>query len=147
MELIPVQATLEENPEFVNHPDCQESISMTIDFYKVVGFNPPWIGYYANQDGRLVGCGAFKGQPVDGKVEIAYGTFEALRTQGIGTEICRQLVMLSMKANAAVRITARTLPEENHSTKILRKNGFDLLGIVFDKDDGDVWEWEYRPNL
>ncbi|MBI5915598.1 MAG: GNAT family N-acetyltransferase [Bacteroidetes bacterium] len=145
MELLPVKATLEENPEFVNHPDCQESLQMSIDFYKSVGFDPPWIGYYASQEGRLVGCAAFKGRPVGGSVEIAYGTFERFRQQGIGTEMCRQLVLLSLQTDASVRITARTLPENNFSTRILEKNGFRLLGMVFDKDDGDVWEWEYRP--
>jgi hypothetical protein len=39
---------------------------------------------------------------------------------------------------------ARTLPEENYSTKILRKNGFEWQGIVVDDDDGDVWEWEFK---
>jgi [ribosomal protein S5]-alanine N-acetyltransferase len=41
---------------------------------------------------------------------------------------------------------ARTLMEENYSTRILRKNGFECLGIVNDPDDGDVWEWEYKAS-
>ena len=136
--------TLEENPEFLENPDCQDTLGMSVDFYKKVGFNPPWICYYASVDGTLVGSAAFKGKPKDGKVEIAYGTFPEWRNQGIGTNICRQLVLLSLKTDAEVIITARTLPEENFSTRILRKNGFTLLGTVRDEEDGNVWEWEFE---
>ncbi len=34
--------------------------------------------------------------------------------------------------------------EENHSAKILRKNGFELMGLIWDEEDGDVWEWVYK---
>ena len=67
---------------------------MTMDFYKSVGFSPPYISYYAMKDNQLVGCAAFKGRPADGKVEIAYGTFEKYQHTGIGAEICKQLVNL-----------------------------------------------------
>ena len=43
MELLPIQPTLSENKRFTDHPDCQDSIYMTLDFYKRVGFEPPWI--------------------------------------------------------------------------------------------------------
>ena len=58
---------------------CQETIYMTIGFFKRVGYKKPWISYYAMEDGGLVGCGAFKGAPQNGAVEIAYGTFEPFR--------------------------------------------------------------------
>ena len=85
----------------------------------------------------------FKGRPVDGRVEIAYGTFPSFQHKGIGAMICRELVMLTLRTDPTVKITARTLMEENHSTKILRKNGFLWQGVVVDPDDGEVWEWEY----
>ena len=99
MELIPIKETREENEIFINDPLCRESLYMTIEFYKKVGFVPPWIGYYVKQNDDLVGCAAFKGQPVNGTVEIAYGTFEQYRKQGIGTAICKQLVDLSLKTD------------------------------------------------
>lgn len=132
------------NQPFLEHPDCREILQMTLDFYKRVGFDPPWIGYYAQHDGELVGSGAFKGRPKDGKVEIAYGTFPQHQHKGIGAEISRQLVQLSLATDPSVRITARTLPEENYSVRILRKTGFTLLGMVWDEEDGAVWEWEYK---
>ena len=141
MELILIKETREENEIFINDPLCLESVSMTIEFYKKVGFVPPWIGYYAKQNGDLVGCAAFKGKPVNGTVEIAYGTFEQYRKQGMGTAICKQLVDLSLKTDPLVKITARTLPEENFSTRILKKNNFIFSGTVHDPEDGEVWEW------
>jgi RimJ/RimL family protein N-acetyltransferase len=144
MKLIPIKPTLEENAEFSNNPLCQETIQMCVDFYKRVGFTPPWICYYVKQDEELVASVAFKGKPVNGTVEIAYGTFEKFQRQGIGTAVCKQLVELSLKTDPSVRITARTLPENNYSTRILEKNNFTCLGIVQDPEDGEVWEWEYQ---
>jgi [ribosomal protein S5]-alanine N-acetyltransferase len=143
MELVPVNEHLEENPEFVNNPLLQESLHMSIEFYKKVGFTPPWICYYVKQERELVGCAGIKGKPVNGTIEIAYGTFEQFRNQGIGTAICRLLVDLSLKTDSPIRITARTLAENNFSTKILKKNNFIFLGDVYDPEDGNLWEWEY----
>ena len=144
MDIIPIKEKLEENEEFLNHPLCRESLHMTIDFYKKVGFVPPWIGYFAKEKGELVGMAAFKGKPVNNIIEIAYGTLEPFRNQGIGTAICKQLVELSKETDPSIRITARTLAEENFSTKILKKNNFVCLGTVIDPEDGEVWEWEFR---
>ena len=145
MELLPIQERLHANKAFVENPDCQDSLYMCIDFYKRVGFNPPWICYYVQMDGKLVAAAAFKGKPVNNKVEIAYGTFPAHQQQGIGTQIANTLVQLSLKTDPSVIITARTLPEENYSVRILRKNNFKLLGTIMDDEDGEVWEWEYNP--
>lgn len=147
MELIAIKERLEENEELISNPSCGESIYMTLDFYKKVGFIPPWIGYYAKQNGILVGAAGFKGQPINGAVEIAYATFEKYRKQGIGTGICRLLVNLSLTTNPSIKITARTLAEKNFSTRILEKNNFTLNGTVNDPEDGEVWEWEYDSSI
>ena len=144
MKLFPVKRTLEENNEFANNPLCNETLGMCIEFYKRVGFSPPWICYYAEENNELVGSAAFKGRPINNTVEIAYGTFENHQQKGMGTNICKQLVELSVASDRSVRITARTLPENNYSTKILEKNNFVLLGPVIDPEDGEVWEWEYK---
>jgi len=145
LTLLPVKQTLEENTDFTANPLCQETLSMTIDFYKKVGYQPPWICYYVSKDDELVGNAGIKGKPVNGTIEIAYGTMENHRQKGIGTAICKLLVDLSLKTDPSIRITARTLAEENFSTKILRKNSFVLLGTVNDPEDGEVWEWLYKP--
>ncbi len=146
MELIPINQRLNENEEFISNPLCQESIYVTIDFYEKVGFVRPWIGYYARQNGVLVGVAGFKGKPVKGTVEIAYGTFEKYRNQGIGAAICKQLVELSRETDPSIEITARTLPEKNFSARILEKNNFIFVGTVCDPDDGEVWEWVFNVN-
>jgi [ribosomal protein S5]-alanine N-acetyltransferase len=146
MELIPVKRELKENTEFINDPLCKDTLQMTIDFYKKVGFIPPWICYYIKQDGNIVGSGGFKGPPVGGKIEIAYGTFEGSRKQGIGTEICKKLVNIALETDPFVRITARTLPENNFSNRVLEKNNFRFICSVDDPEDGNVWEWEYAGN-
>ena len=147
MTLLPIKETMKENEVFAMNPLCNESLSMCIDFYKRVGFDPPWICYYAEENGELIGNAAFKGRPINNTVEISYGTMESHRQRGIGTRICKQLVELSLATDASVRITARTLPEKNYSTRILEKNNFVLLGFVTDPDDGEVWEWEYKKKI
>ena len=144
MRLIPIKENLEDNSEFEKNPLCQETLLMCIDFYKRVGFQPPWICYYVEDSGELVGSGAFKGAPKDGAVEIAYGTFEHQRQKGVGTAICKLLVETSLAADPTIKVTARTLPEENFSTSILKKNEFTLSGPVIDPEDGEVWEWVYN---
>ena len=146
MDLIPINEHIEDNKDFTDNPLCQETIYMTIDFFKRVGYKKPWISYYAMKNDGRVGCAAFKGVPQNGTVEIAYGTFEPFRQKGIGTEICKLLVELSLKTDPSVTITARTLPQKNFSTKILEKNGFIFSGTVNDPEDGDVWEWVYPKN-
>ncbi|HSZ34730.1 MAG TPA: GNAT family protein [Puia sp.] len=144
MELIPIYEFIEENPELADDPALKESLTMSIDFYKKVGYTPPWICYYVRRGGELVGCAGIKGKPVNGTIEIAYGTFEQFQNQGIGTGICKILVDLSLKTDSSIRITARTLAENNFSTKILKKNKFKFVGDVYDPEDGNVWEWEYQ---
>lgn len=144
LELIPIKETLEDNVEFSSNPDCAASLQMTIEHYKDAGFAPPWIGYYVQRDGEIVGMAAYISKPVDNKIEIAYGTVERFRQKGVGTEICRQLILLAQKTDPNLTITAHTLPQENYSTKILQKNGFKYSGMAWDKDEGDVWEWIFE---
>ena len=144
MTLLPIKETMKENEIFAKNPLCNETLDMCIDFYKRVGFEAPWICYYAEEDGELIGNAAFKGRPINNTVEISYGTMESHRQQGVGTRICKKLVELSLTTDPSVRITARTLPEKSYSTKILEKNNFVLLGFVTDPEDGEVWEWEYK---
>ena len=143
LRLIPIKEFLHENTTFEDHPDCRETLEMSVMFYSRVGYVVPWIGYYASLDGQWVGSGGFKGRPLDGRVEIAYGTFPSFQHRGIGALICKELVLIARAADPTVKIMARTLMEESFSTKILKRNGFVFRGVVVDVDDGDVWEWEF----
>ena len=143
MKLIPILEHLHENEQFAKNADCVESLDMCVNFYKKVGFHVPWICYFIQVDNELVGGGAFKGKPLNGKVEIAYMTFEQHRQKAIATQVANHLVQLALETDPAVRVTALTLREENYSTKILRKNNFTWIGDTTD-DGEEVWEWEYR---
>ncbi|MDV3309079.1 MAG: GNAT family N-acetyltransferase [Cyclobacteriaceae bacterium] len=141
--LLPIARRMEDNEAFAAEPDCAEILSMSVQYYEMIGYYPPWIGYFAESGGELKGSGGFKGAPFKGRVEIAYGTFSKFRHQGIGTAICRKLVELALATDPTVLIAARTLPENNYSARILEKNGFVWSGMVYDNDDGNVWEWHY----
>ena len=145
MLLLPIDVDDSQNMKFRENPECIPVLDVYPDYYKKVGYNKPWIGYFATIHGQeIIGAGGYKGKPKDGKVEIAYGTFKKHEGQGIGTEICRQLVLLSLRTDPAIRITARTFQDGHASMGILKKNGFVCLGIVYDEDDGNVLEWELK---
>ncbi|MDQ3291237.1 MAG: GNAT family N-acetyltransferase [Bacteroidota bacterium] len=145
MKLLPIELDETQNNQFAHNPECLDILKVYPEFYQRVGFHKPWIGYFvANDDNFIIGCGGYKGQPKDGKIEIAYGTFEEYQNQGVGTEICRQLVQLSLQTDPSVKITARTLPDNLASIGILKKNGFECNGLVFDEEDGEVLEWELK---
>jgi [ribosomal protein S5]-alanine N-acetyltransferase len=147
MILLPIDIDQSKNEMFRNDPECAAVLDVYPGYYHIVGFNLPWIGYMATFDGKeMVGCGGYKGQPKDGRIEIAYGTFKKFQGKGVGKEICRQLVLLCRATDPSVTVTARTLIENTASVQILKYNGFVCLGIVHDPDDGDVWEWEFRDH-
>jgi RimJ/RimL family protein N-acetyltransferase len=146
LTFIPIKPSESENAAFAASADCQLPMTMMMDYYKIVGYRLPWIGYFVMQHDQPVGVAGFKGQPISNKVEIAYSTFPEFQHQGIGKEMCRELVRLAVEAQPEVIITARTLPEHNYSTKILQHNSFEWVGMVWDDDDGNVWEWVYRKS-
>jgi len=145
MILIPIDVDAALNSRFSVNAECAAILNVYPGYYNKVGYNIPWIGYFATIDGNeIVGCGGYKGAPRGGKVEIAYGTFKNYEGQGIGSRICQQLVSLSLQTDPSIRITARTFLENNASTSILSRNGFKCIGTVYDEDDGNVWEWEHQ---
>ena len=108
--------------------DCQTLLKMYKDFYPKIGFNLPWVAYLILQQNQVVGLGSFKGQPKEGKVEIAYWTFNGLEGQGIASFACKELITIS----------------QNASTKILENNGFIFTEIVQDEEIGDAWLWTLK---
>jgi len=145
MTLLPIEADESLNERFRRIPECEEILNIFVEFYKKVGFHKPWIAYFVEDtNNEIVGGGGFKGKPKDHSVEISYGTFKNHEGKGIGTEICRQLVLLSLQTDPAVKIRARTLPENIASQGVLKRNGFVCLGTVQDEDDGEVLEWEFQ---
>ena len=121
----------------------QQVAGATLNMLERSGARPPWIGYLARRaaDGTIVGTRAFKGPPSSGSVEIAYFTFPGHERQGCAAAMAGALVALAFSEPTVTRVVAHTLPEENPSTRVLRRHGFRLEGALRDEEDGEVWRW------
>lgn len=148
LKLIPIDIDEAKNVRFKNIPECLPILAVYPAFYKKIGYTKPWIGYFfSTENTEIVGLGGYKSKPKNGSIEIAYGTFTEFEGKGIGTEICRQLILLSKQTDSTLRITARTFLKDNSSAAILKENGFISMGTVHDEEDGDVWGWEFKGPL
>jgi RimJ/RimL family protein N-acetyltransferase len=146
IELVPIPADGAPWANADNLPQAAVgALAATEELYREGGYQPPWIGYLAEENGFYVGACAFKSVPDDGQVEIAYFTFPGHEGRGVATQMVRSLLHLATTARPDVTLTAETLPEENASTTILRRAGFERAGQREDPVDGTVWRWRLRP--
>ena len=122
-------------------PLAAEVIEATTQLYKAVGYELPWVGYLAFENGLCVGTCGFKSRPENSRVEIAYFTFPEHEARGIATRMASTLIHMAQSKMPAVTVAAQTLPEENASTSILKKLHFRFAGPVEHPEDGLVWEW------
>ena len=118
-----------------------EVVESMTQLYRAVGYEPPWIGYLAIEQGACVGICGFKSPPQDNRVEIAYFTFPGNESRGVATRMASELIGLALDKMPAVTVAAQTLPEENASTSVLKKLRFRLAGTLEHPEDGQVWEW------
>ena len=88
-----------ENPAREVPDAATDAIAATARLYEGKGFNRPWIGYLAYEEGMCVGTCAFKGQPQDGCVEIAYYTFPPHEGQGVASRMAAELIGIAARAN------------------------------------------------
>ena len=120
-----------------------EAVDAHIALYEKTEAVAPWIAYLARTPNArtFVGICSFKGMCCDGRVEIAYFTFPPCRSRGHGAAMAAQLVDLALRHPDVVEVIAHTSPEENESSRILRKLCFALDGVVQDPEDGTIWRW------
>lgn len=144
MNLKPISLNEDKTNEAYASIDCQQPLQMYNDFYPKIGFNTPWIGYFIVRQDKIVGSCSFVGQPQDGKVEVSYWIFKEFEGQGIASFACKELVKIAKQTDPNVTITAKTAPEHNASTKILKNNNFAFTEIVQDEEIGDAWLWTHR---
>jgi RimJ/RimL family protein N-acetyltransferase len=121
---------------------CQEVILATIDLYKNKGFYMPWVGYLVIDSNVVVGAAGFNGRPENNGVEISYYTFQEYEGKGYATLACKELIKIAKLQNPSLVICAKTVPEENASTRILKNNGFVYSRVVQDHEIGDAWFWK-----
>ena len=94
----------------------------------------------------VIGSCAYKGPPdSEATVEIAYGIHPPHQGQGYATEAARALSTFAFQSGQVKVVRAHTLPENNASTRVLTKCGFEFVGEVVDPEDGLVWRWELKP--
>lgn len=123
-------------------PIVREVAQMQDALYARTGATAPWIGYLVEDgDKRIVGACSFKGPPVDGMVEIAYFTFPGFEGHGWGGDMATALVDMALGEETVSTITAHTAPEDNPSTKILNRLGFEHVRTLEDPEDGTIWQW------
>lgn len=147
MKLIEIGENGELPEEVGMNGFLREVVEATVAHYQRTGFKRPWISYVGLEDEVPVGVCGFKGQPVDGRVEIAYGTAPGHEGKGVATALAAELVKLAREENASLTVFAQTLPEENASTSILKKLGFQMMRTVDHPEDGLVWEWELPADV
>ena len=94
---------------------------------------------------EIVGTCAFKGPPVDGVVEIAYGIQPEHEGRGYATEAAQALVEYAAKLKHVTLVRAHTLPVGLASKRVLEKCGFRYVGETLDPEDGTVSRFERTP--
>jgi RimJ/RimL family protein N-acetyltransferase len=145
MELRILQQNEDKTDNLFALADCQSLLQMYEDYYPRIGFNLPWVAYLIVSNDQVVGSCSFTGQPKDGKVEIAYWTFQEFEGQGIASFAAKGLIRIAQNADPKLTITAKTAPEHNASTKILKNNKFVFTEVVQDEEIGDAWLWTLKP--
>jgi ribosomal-protein-alanine N-acetyltransferase len=119
-----------ESQEF--HQLIVEILSQSRQLQESTHAAPPWVGYLAFDS------------EMDGVVELAYFTFPQFEGCGYATAMAHELADLALH-HAGIRIVvAHTQSEENGSTRVLSKLGFENMGTVQHPDEGPVWRWELK---
>ena len=148
MELIAITENGELAKPMPSTPSvAAEIVGATTQLYRAVGYEPPWIGYLAIENGICLGTCGFKSPPQNNRVEIAYFTFPGYESRGVATRMAAELIRLALEKMPAVTVAAQTLPEENASTSVLKKLRFRLVGTVEHPEDGLVWEWQLSDTV
>jgi GrpB-like predicted nucleotidyltransferase (UPF0157 family)/GNAT superfamily N-acetyltransferase len=130
-------------------PDLLRAVGrQTVALLERTGAAIPWSGYLAVDRSKkiIIGTCAFTAPPdSEGVVEIAYFTFPQFEGQGYASAMAAGLLERAERAVEVRRVRAHTLPENNASTHILEKLGFERVGEVIDPEDGPVWRWDREP--
>ena len=135
--------TVQENwNEFGTRP-LQYSLKRLLDSKDENG----WWTYFPihKQDNKLIGSCGYKGKPTsDGTVELGYELATDYRNRGLATEMTKGLIENAFKDDRVKLIIAHTLGQDNPSTKVLIKCGFEKVEEINDPEDGLIWKWELK---
>jgi GNAT superfamily N-acetyltransferase len=95
-------------------------VDATTKLYQAVGFEKPWIGYFALRGSTVLGTCSFKSPPVKNRVEIAYFTFPEFEGTGVATTMARALLEIARNSGQDLVVAAQTLAELTHPTGFLK---------------------------
>ncbi len=125
-------------------PEFPRAIPATMEFLTLFPEQADWAMYFFVNDeaAELVGSGGFKGEPVDGVVEVGYEIAPRWRNQGAARAAVTQLIELGRRSGLVTVVAAETLPQLDASATVLRSLGFSR--VPFDPQAGPegVWRWE-----
>ena len=93
--------------------------------------------------GAVLGGCTFKGMPVGGEVEIAYGVARQARGRGVATEAVAQLLQLAAQEESVQRGVAEILPSNIASSRLVSRLGFTKGPAFIDTDGETVVRWTY----
>lgn len=101
-----------------------------------------WLPYLVldQSDHAVVGGGAFKGPPVNGRAEVLYGVAKNCRGQGIATAAVKELTIIAFK-NGATEVLAEIEPRNVASIGVVKKCGFRRLGERVAEESVVVEQW------
>jgi [ribosomal protein S5]-alanine N-acetyltransferase len=123
---------------------AREAIRPSYEYLKAHPSARLWWTYLITHraDRALIGLGGYKGEADSaGMVEIGYSIAPGYRRRGLATEAARGMIDRAFSHPHVTSVDAHTLPEENPSTRVLRKVGMKHMGTVHDPDDGEIWHW------
>jgi ribosomal-protein-alanine N-acetyltransferase len=129
--------------EFLGGPEVSESFLARLRDLPSADLWRDGFGVIHVAENRLIGLCSFNGPPdAEGAVEISYAIAPAYTARGYATEAARLLIAHATASGEVRAVRAHTLPEENASTRVLKKCGFQQRGAVNHPEDGPVWLWE-----
>jgi len=84
MTLLPIELDVSLNKKFSENPECAAILNVYADYYNRVGFNKPWIGYFASIDGvGIVGLADIKDSPWKARLKLHMELLRILKVEGL----------------------------------------------------------------
>jgi [ribosomal protein S5]-alanine N-acetyltransferase len=93
---------------------------------------------------QIVASGGFKGDPIDGRVEIGYGTAESERGLGHASWMAQALCSEARAQPGVREVLAESAIDNLASEAVLRRTGFEVIFQRADLEDGVLNVWRFR---
>ncbi len=128
--------------EFLGGPEVSESFQTRVYDATAADAWRDGFGVLLPEENRVIGLASFHGPPdTEGMVEISYAIAPGYIRRGYATEAAQSLLDYAVASGEVRTVRAHTTPEENASTRILRRCGFKMEGAIEDPEDGLIWRW------